>query len=93
MEGSGEVTRKIQEILRLDYRQFKQISMIAQGEFARLLTASPGEKTRIFREIFDTALYDRFASVLRDEANTLYKEVMESVSYTHLSGSIIRWWL
>ena len=43
MEGSGEVTRKIQEILRLDYRQFKQISMIAQGEFARLLTASPGE--------------------------------------------------
>lgn len=87
MEGSGEVTRKIQEILRLDYRQFKQISMIAQGEFARLLTASPGEKTRIFREIFDTALYDRFASVLRDEANTLYKEVME---YRHRMDEDVR---
>lgn len=87
MEGSGEVTRKIQEILRLDYRQFKQISMIAQGEFARLLTAAPGEKTRIFREIFDTALYDRFAAVLRDEANTLYKEVME---YRHRMDEDIR---
>ena len=87
MEGSGEVTRKIQEILRLDYRQFKQISMIAQGEFARLLTASPGEKTRIFREIFDTALYDRFAAVLREEAGTLYKEVME---YRHRMDEDVR---
>ena len=38
VEGSNEVNRKIQEILILDYRQFKQISMIAQGEFAKLLT-------------------------------------------------------
>lgn len=87
VEGSSEVTRKIQEILRLDYRQFKQISMIAQGEFARLLTASPNEKTRIFREIFDTALYDRFAARLREDANNLYKEVME---YRHRMDEDVR---
>lgn len=52
IEGTGEVNKKLQEILVLDYRQFKQISMIAQGEFAKLLTASPTEKTKIFREIF-----------------------------------------
>ena len=77
IEGSSEVNRKMQEILVLDYRQFKQISMIAQGEFARLLTASPSEKTKIFREIFETSVYDNVAGILRSRANDLYKQVME----------------
>lgn len=77
VEGVGEVNRKMQEILVLDYRQFKQISMIAQGEFARLLTAPPSEKTKVFREIFATSVYDRFAVILRSRSNELYKKVME----------------
>lgn len=77
VEGSSEVNRRMQEILVLDYRQFKQISMIAQGEFARLLTASPSEKTKIFREIFETTIYDGFAGILRSRSSDLYKQVME----------------
>lgn len=77
VEGSSEVNRRMQEILVLDYRQFKQISMIAQGEFARLLTASPAEKTKIFREIFETSIYDNFAGILRSRSGDLYKQVME----------------
>ena len=77
IEGSSEVNRKMQEILVLDYRQFKQISMIAQGEFARLLTASPSEKTRIFREIFATSVYDRFVGILKSRSGELYKKVTE----------------
>ncbi len=77
VEGVSEVNRKMQEILVLDYRQFKQISMIAQGEFARLLTASPSEKTKIFREIFSTSVYDRFAAILRSRSGELYRQVME----------------
>ena len=77
IEGGSEVNRKIQEILILDYRQFKQISMIAQGEFAKLLTASPAEKTKIFREIFSTSIYDSFARALKDRAGELYKRMTE----------------
>lgn len=73
--GSGAVTHRIQEILGMDIRQFRQISMIAQGEFARLLTASPKEKTQIFREIFDTAFFERFAALLRARAQELYREM------------------
>ena len=73
--GSGAVTHKVQEILGMDIRQFRQISMIAQGEFARLLTAPPKEKTQIFREIFDTAFFERFAALLRARAQTLYREM------------------
>lgn len=77
VEGSGEVTRKIQELLKLDYRQFKQLSMIAQGEFARLLSAPPSEKTRIFREIFGTDLYEKIAASLKGKSGSVYKQIME----------------
>lgn len=75
VEGSSEVTRKIEELLCLDYRQFKQISMIAQGEFTKLLTASSQEKTKIFRQIFDTGLYERIAQLLKERSNAIYREV------------------
>ena len=77
LQGSSEVTRRIQELLRLDYRQFKQLSMIAQGEFARLLSAPPTEKTRIFREIFGTDLYEKMAVTLKGKASAAYRQVME----------------
>ena len=77
IEGSSEVTRRIQELLRLDLRQFKQLSMIAQGEFARLLSAPSSEKTRIFREIFGTDLYEKMASALKGKAAGAYRQVME----------------
>lgn len=77
IEGSSEVTRKVQDLLSMDYRQFKQISMIAQGEFARLLTENPAEKIRIFRELFGTERIETFTARMRTKANTLYKEVME----------------
>ncbi len=75
IEGSSEVTRKIEELLCLDYRQFKQISMIAQGEFTKLLTASSQEKTKILRQIFDTGLYEKLAQILKERSNAIYKEV------------------
>ena len=77
IEGVKEVNAKLLEVLSLDYSQFKQISMIAQGEFARLLTAPPKDKTRIFREIFGTGVYDRFTLSLGNRARKLYAQVME----------------
>ncbi len=77
LEGTKEVNAKMQEILVLDYQQFKQITMIAQGEFARLLTAPPKDKTRIFRDIFGTGIYEQFTQALRAKSNELYGKVME----------------
>ena len=73
IEGSSAVTGKMQEILGMDIRQFRQISMIAQGEFAKLLTASPKEKMQIFRDIFGTAFFERFAGILRGRSQELYR--------------------
>ncbi len=52
-----DVDRKIIEIIGLSREQFLQISMIAQGEFLKLLLASTDERKKIFRQIFGTERY------------------------------------
>ena len=74
IEGGNDVKRRIQELLVLNLKQFKQISMIAQGEFSRLLMAPSREKIAIFREIFGTGIYENFEAVLRQKSKTLYAE-------------------
>lgn len=80
LEGVTTVNKKLQEIMALDYSQFKQISMIAQGEFDRLLTAPSQEKTKIFRGIFGTEKFDLFTQLLKTKAAESYRKVSE---YTH----------
>lgn len=77
IEGVKEVNAYIRELLALDFGQFKQLSMIAQGEFAKLLTAPPRDKTRIFREIFGTGVYERFTAILGMRAKKQYQLIME----------------
>lgn len=77
VEGVKEVNGYIRQLLALDYSQFKQLSMIAQGEFARLLTASPKDKTKIFREIFGTGIYERFTAALSARAKKHYVRMAE----------------
>lgn len=69
--GSQQVTEAVTELLGLDYRQFKQISMIAQGEFTKLLMATSKERTLIFRDIFQTRLYDVITQILGRRAHAL----------------------
>lgn len=77
LEGVKDVNAAVGELLVLDYQQFKKISMIAQGEFARLLVAPPKEKTQIFRQIFDTGVYERFTQNLGVKARAAYAVIME----------------
>lgn len=57
IEGVKQVNEKIRDILCLDEKQFKQIVMIAQGEFRNLLNAKTEERTAILRTIFMTGGY------------------------------------
>ncbi len=64
--GYQLVTEKIEEILCVDYRQFKQISMLAQGEFLRLLTVDSKERGEIFRKVFHTGNLSRIGRELKE---------------------------
>lgn len=65
LTGRKAVNRKLQDILGLDYRQFKQVSMIAQGEFMNLLLAKSDMRSEIFRKVFDTEFYKLIADRLK----------------------------
>ena len=78
--GNTDVTGKVEEILGMDGKQFRQISMIAQGEFAKMLLASPAEKTAIFRELFGTGIYAAVQNNLRERSAKLYRDYM---NYKH----------
>lgn len=54
---STETDQKIREIIGMDAEQFRQVAMIPQGEFMRLLQASSKERMAIFAKIFDTEVY------------------------------------
>jgi len=76
--GSKEVTRYIERMLGVSYLQFKQISMLAQGEFLRLLTASAKERTQIFQSIFQTKLYEQLQFVIGKRAKRLEGRLIEN---------------
>lgn len=65
--GDKNVTDKCIEILGMNANQFKQIVMIAQGEFLELLFAKTKDRATIFRHIFDTAIYKDISDNLKDK--------------------------
>ena len=69
-----DVTAAVQEIIGLDYSQFCQIAMIAQGQFTKLLNASTEERSRIFRKLFRTQRYARLQDRLQEEASRLNQQ-------------------
>lgn len=77
-----EVTKAVTELTGLDRNQFTQIAMIAQGDFLKLLLAKTEERSRIFREIFDTGLYQTLQERLKTESGKLraqYGELANSI--------------
>ena len=71
---SKEVTAAVQEIIGLDYSQFSQIVLIAQGQFTKLLNASTEERSRIFRRLFRTQRYARLQERLQAESAALTQQ-------------------
>lgn len=51
-----EVNAQIEELIGLDFNQFTQIAMIAQGDFMKLLRAKTDEKKKIFSKLFHTQI-------------------------------------
>lgn len=87
---SKDVTNKIIEIIGLDRNQFTQVSMLAQGEFKKLLYAGSGERRDIFRKIFSTQSYDAMQDRLKNAAEELRQQYMDAIKSARQKAEEIR---
>lgn len=85
-----EVTRTVTELMGVDYQQFTQIAMIAQGDFQKLLLAGTAERSEIFRKIFHTQIYQDIQERLKEAVRKRgkdYEEIRRSISQ-YLDGIV-----
>lgn len=83
-----DVNQAVKEIIGIDRNQFSQISMIAQGDFLKLLLADTKERQEIFRELFQTKNYQILQEQLKSESGLLnrQREVVKNSVEQYISG-------
>ena len=89
--GISNVNQKVEEILSINSKQFKQISMLAQGEFIKVLHSESKERTEIFRKIFDTYLYDLITQKLGEKLKNKKEQLQESKNSFTTNKNNIYW--
>jgi DNA repair protein SbcC/Rad50 len=79
----SDVNQTIETILGIDASQFKQIVMLPQGEFRKLLEANSSEKEIIFRKIFKTDFYKLFQEQLRQKVKQQDASIQQAKLQLH----------
>lgn len=82
IEGIDKVNKAVFNLLHVDYNQYKQLAMIAQGEFWELLNAKTDKRAEILRKIFNTDGYLRLEGVLKsrmDDADSESSSAKQSI--------------
>lgn len=63
----SEINEKLEAIIGLTQDQFKQIVMLPQGEFRKLLTSDTENKEAILRRLFKTERYVKMNDILKEK--------------------------
>ena len=100
VEKTDLVTAAIEDILRINYDQFKQISMIAQGEFREVLNADTKKRGEILQKLFSTQGYNKMGRIMekryRDasaDMQNIFRSIdqyFDGIQYTDDSALISR---
>lgn len=90
-ENFSDVDREIKDLLRLDYTQFKQVAMLAQGEFLNLLLAGSRDREAIFRKLFATYDCEKISGILSRRAEALYRKVEEAAQEILFCLHALKW--
>lgn len=73
----SEIDRKIESLIGLNQDQFKQIVMLPQGEFRKLLTSSTENKEEILRRLFKTDQYKQLNEILKSRLDDAHKQLLK----------------
>lgn len=73
--GVLEVNEHIHRLLNIDHDQFRQIVMIPQGDFRKLLTSDSKDREKILQKIFRTHAFKRLELKLSERAKEMEREI------------------
>lgn len=73
--GWSKVTEVVEQLLGFKSSQFRQVVMLPQGDFRRLLTADSKERQGILEILFRTEFYRRIEESLKEAAKKLQAEI------------------
>lgn len=77
-----EVTKAVEQLIGVNRDQFKQIAMISQGDFLKLLLSTTEERIEIFRKIFSTEKYGILQERIKADYNEAERKSKELKSLT-----------
>ena len=86
-----EVRRAVDELVGLNEAQFGQVAMIAQGDFLKILHASSNDRQKIFREIFDTRIYDDITKAVQARWSDARAENQAALEAWQLAANGVEW--
>lgn len=72
--GWSDVTKKIETLLGFKSEQFRQVVLLPQGDFRKLLTATSSERQEIMQTLFKTDMYRIIEDKLKSKAQELKKQ-------------------
>ncbi len=70
-----EANREIELLTGLNVDQFRQVMVLPQGQFRKLLMADSKDREAIFSKLFSTSIYKRIENQLKEQAGALKREV------------------
>ncbi|GBG56885.1 nuclease SbcCD subunit C [Sporomusaceae bacterium FL31] len=77
VSGWSDVTKKAETLLGFKSSQFRQVVLLPQGDFRKLLTANSSERQEIMQTLFKTEFYRYIEENLKGKAQELKKEFEE----------------
>ena len=72
--GWSDVTKKVETLLGFKSEQFRQVVLLPQGDFRKLLTATSSERQEIMQTLFKTDMYRIIEEKLKSKAQELKKQ-------------------
>ena len=74
-EKVTEATQKIEDLTGLQVDQFRQVMVLPQGQFRRLLMADSKDREQIFSQLFETGIYKKIEDKLKQLASKVNASV------------------
>ncbi|MDA8227094.1 MAG: SMC family ATPase [Desulfitobacterium hafniense] len=90
-EGWQDVTRKVESIIGFKSSQFRQVVLLPQGDFKKLLTANSSERQEIMQTLFKTELYKQLEEQLKfrsSEVKRTYEQLTKQRSWLLEEASV-----